>query len=66
MQRSNRKGRFKIVSEYNGVVDKELTIEIPSMSAVRRTYRELMKLGWKFENLALLDCESGRLLSFVL
>lgn len=64
MARYNRKGRFKVVYCHDGCYIKDLSIEIPMLSSARRTVRELMRMGYKFENLDIIDLEVGRYISF--
>ncbi len=60
----NRNGQFKIVLTEDGCWRKDLTTIIPSLSAMRRTFRELMRIGYKADNLDVMDCETGRYISF--
>ena len=62
----NRKGRFKVVLEYDGCYVRDLSIEIPMLSSARRTVRELMRMGYKFDELGIIDLETERYISFVL
>lgn len=58
---------YKVITMYDGCPGKELTTVIPTMPAVRRTIRELMRYhGFKFDDLAVIDLETGRCISFVL
>jgi len=65
MYRLNGKRNLIVVGTYDDCNYKELSTVIPTYSATRRTIRELMKMGWKFENLAVKDVETGRLISWM-
>lgn len=54
--------QYRVVHEPSG---RELTSTIPTRPATRRTIRELMRMGYVFNDLAVLDMETGRYISWV-
>lgn len=66
MKPYNRKGNFVVDLTYDGCFVKCLTITIPTLSASRRTVRELIKIGYKLDDLAIRDLDMDRYISFVI
>ena len=60
-----RKGRFMICRSEDGCWRENLTTVIPTLSATRRTMRELVRMGYNPENLYVLDLDTTRFISFV-
>jgi hypothetical protein len=65
MAASKLYGPVIIVLTHDGCVVKDLTLPIPSWPAVRRTWRELKRMGYAADDMSLVDVETGRAISFV-
>jgi hypothetical protein len=53
-----------VVRTSDGCWRENLSVPIPTWSATRRTIRELIRMGYKFEDMAVIDTVTKRFLSF--
>lgn len=65
MKLLNRRGRFMIHFTPDGGYDRPLSTVIPTLSATRRTLRELQKLGYRADDMSIEDKDQQIYISMV-